>query len=371
MSASEARSVAWRSQAGVPVRSLWALLVYAYDLAEFIDRFDGEAEDAADLPELLARLLVVVTERRLRRDLSRAYLPRAEVLTRVRGRIDVLANERGQLLSRGRVACRHRPLTVDTPRNRLVRASLERSGARVRHAPLARDCLQLARELARRGVSAHSPSRAELAREQLARHDAEDRLLVAVAKLVMANVLPGETEGETRTSALRRHETLLRDIWERAVGGFYRHHLHGRDSWHVRTGHVLHWRAEAATAGLPPLLPTMQTDIELERAGTRLVIDTKFTGLLTRNAYGQERLKRDHLFQLYAYLRSQEGVDVRADAASGLLLYPALDLEVPLDEAMTLQGHRVRLATVDLSTRPEAWRERLLSLAATGPIEHA
>ena len=56
----------------------------------------------------------------------------------------------------------------------------------------------------------------------------------------------------------------------------------------------------------------MQTDIKLERSGAQLAIDIKFTGLLTHNAYGQERLKRDHLFQLYAYLRSQEG------AASGL-----------------------------------------------------
>ena len=364
MSAAEARSVAWRSEAGVPVRSLWALLIYAHGLAEFIDCFDGEVQDAAELPDLLARLLVVVAERRLRRDLSRAYQPLAEVLTRVRGRIDVLATERGQLLSRGRVACRHQPLTVDTPRNRLVRAALERSGARVGQGSLARDCLQLARELARRGVSTQPPSRAELAREQLARHDAEDGLLVTVARLVIADVLPGETEGGIRTSALSRHETLLREVWERAVGGLYRHHLHGRDGWRVRTGRVLHWRAEALTAGLKPLLPTMQTDIELERAGCRLVIDTKFTGLLTTNAHGQERLKRDHLFQLYAYLRSQEGADVAADAASGLLLYPTLDLDAPLDEAMTLQGHRVRLVTVDLATRPDVWREHLLSLAS-------
>lgn len=43
----------------------------------------------------------------------------------MRGRIDVLRTERHQLLSRGLVACRFDELSIDTPRNRFVRAALE------------------------------------------------------------------------------------------------------------------------------------------------------------------------------------------------------------------------------------------------------
>ena len=46
-------------------------------------------------------------------------------LTRVRGRIDILTTEARLLLSRGEVFCRFHDLTMDTPRNRLVRAALD------------------------------------------------------------------------------------------------------------------------------------------------------------------------------------------------------------------------------------------------------
>ena len=365
MTDAASRQVAWRSHAGIPIRSLWTLLVYAHGLAEFIDRFDSEAEDAADLPELLARLLVMVVERRLRRELSRAYQPRAEVLTRVRGGIDLLTTERRQLLSQGRVACRYQARTLDTARNRLVRAALTHCGARVQDEVLSRDCLQLSRELGRRGVGADVPSRAEMARDQVVRHDAEDRLLVTVARLALAETLPGETEGVNRATALARHETLLRRIFEAAVAGVYSHHLNGQNGWKVHPHRWLDWRPIAATPGLAKFLPHMQTDVVLEQSGRRLVIDTKFTALLTRNAHGDERFKSGHIYQLYAYLRSQEGLGSAADEASGLLLYPALDLQSELDEEVTLQGHRVRFATVDLATEPAVWRDRLLGLASS------
>jgi 5-methylcytosine-specific restriction enzyme subunit McrC len=67
------------------------------------------------------------------------------------------------------------------------------------------------------------------------------------------------------------------------------------------------------------------------------------------------------VYQLYAYLRSQEGQgDPWADAASGLLLHPAIAVDV--DEAVTIQGHRLRFATVDLTASHAALKARLLEL---------
>ncbi|MCC5975574.1 MAG: hypothetical protein JJT81_16195, partial [Rubellimicrobium sp.] len=110
----------------IPLRNIWLLFLYAADLVRFRDRFDSEVEAARDLPDLVARLLVHTVEERLRRNLSRGYRPRAEVLSRVRGRIDMLETSTRRLLDRGVVACRYEAHTMDTPRNRLVKAALER-----------------------------------------------------------------------------------------------------------------------------------------------------------------------------------------------------------------------------------------------------
>ncbi len=55
----------------------------------------------------------------------------------------------------------------------------------------------------------------------------------------------------------------------------------------------------------------MVTDIILDAPGAdrRLVIDTKFTSILGTGRFGADSLKSGYLYQMYAYLRSQEGRD--------------------------------------------------------------
>ncbi|MGU3420815.1 5-methylcytosine-specific restriction endonuclease system specificity protein McrC [Methylobacterium sp. D54C] len=350
----------WRSHVGIPVRNLWMLLVYAADLAGFLDRADADVDEETELPELLAILLATVVERRLRRSLSRGYLMTAATLPRVRGRIDWLSTESGSLLRRGLVACRFEEMTNDTPRNRLVRAALERMAAVVPKPDLSRRCGALARTLAAQGVGGKRPTRSESSRDQVARQDAEDRLMVAVATMALDLLVPAEAAGGVQLTRLDRDERLLRRIFEKAVAGFYRHEL-GR-ARNVRVQHGLGWDIAVPTPGLAALLPGMQADVVLESAGHRIVIDTKFTGILTSRPYGGESFKSPHLYQMYAYLRSQAGRgDARSDVAEGVLLHPSLDRHI--DESVTIQGHRVRFATVDLARPGADVRARLLEIA--------
>jgi 5-methylcytosine-specific restriction enzyme subunit McrC len=75
----------------IPVRNLWLLMLYASDLMRVGSEFDALVDGNLDyLPDLVARLLTKEVEHRRRRNLTRGYRDRDTVLTRVRGRIDVL-----------------------------------------------------------------------------------------------------------------------------------------------------------------------------------------------------------------------------------------------------------------------------------------
>ena len=356
----------WRSQAGIPIRNLWMLLVYASDLAVFGERFDGEVDGSADLPELLARLLNVVMERRLRHNLTRAYQQRVDVLHRVRGRIDWLQTESRMLLQRGEVACRFEDLTHNTPRNRLVRAALEAMAVRVGDRSVATDCRGLARQLDLLGVQQMRPSNAEMKRDSFGRHDADDRIMVTVAELALDLVLPSEVSGNLSATRLQRDEALLRRIFEKAMAGLCRHEIHGRNGWSVAAQKPLKWNVESATPGGLKWLPGMNADVvleqSLENSRRRVVVETKFANALATSQHGKEVFKSAHLYQPYAYLQTQTGEgDPCADAAEGVLVYPVVGLEI--DESVLIQGHRIRIATVDLAKTAKAVRARLLDLA--------
>jgi 5-methylcytosine-specific restriction enzyme subunit McrC len=356
-----------RSIGRIPVRNLWLLMLYASDLTRIRGAFDAIVEeDIDDIPDLIARLLVNAVERRLRRNFTRSYRHREKSLTRVRGRIDILTTESRQLLSKGEVFCRFEELTIDTPRNRLVRAALELMARLVRNNDLIRQSRALAATLGRAGVGGPRPSRSELTADQIGRNDAADRFMVALARLAFDLALPTENVGATSLVAPEREEAWVRRLFEKAILGFATIDL-APLGWSVRGSIPLEWHLSSASVQLATILPRMVTDIviDVQDPARRLVIDTKFASILGVGRFGDASLKSGYLYQMYAYLRSQEGGDPRWDSSAGLFLHPAVGSR--LYEHATIQGHSITFATVDLSGSPKAIRSELRRIIRAEP----
>ena len=350
----------------IQVRNIWLLMLYASECRHRDRIRQGAEKNPDDLPDLIAEILSWLVERRLRRNLSFGYRRREDDLTRVRGRIDLLHTERRRLIESGRVACRFEELTVDTPRNRYVRAALSRL-ARLEaiDSDLGHRCRQLAFTLARMGVGAQKPEWGEVSAGRIGFHDADDRSMLDVARLAFDLAIP--TEDETGGQYLfrpDRDQHWLRRLFEKAVWGFYDITL-SKEGWRVKHGSCLHWTIQGQTSErMEQILPSMQTDIILEHQELRkrIIIDTKFTKILTRGWYRDETLKSGYLYQIYAYLRSQEkAMDPMSLDSIGLLLHPSTGFD--LNEAAVIQGHEVRFATVDLAAESQRIREQLRLIA--------
>ena len=337
----------------IPLRNIWLLFLYAADLVHFKDKWKVTPESAKNLPELIARLLVHVVEQRLRRNLSRGYLPKHAVLPRVRGRINMLQTVTGQLLERGRIACSFEEHTMHTPRNRLVRAALDNLAVCVEDAEVVRACKSLSNSLGRLGVGPNRPSRAEMAADQIGRNEAADLLMVNLAQMAFEALIPSEQEGTTATYKADTSPQLVRRLFEKAICNALRIELEPQ-GWQVRGGRRLLWPINSASSNVLLYLPSMQTDIELTHHAQKrkVVIDTKFTHIFATTQYRDEVLKSGYLYQLYAYLRTQEGlVFEKGWKSEGMLLHPQVDGVV--DEHIDLQGHRMRFKTIDLMCSAE------------------
>ena len=345
----------------IPVRNLWLLMLYASELFQVRNERAVEIEQNPDnLPDLVGEVLAHAVEERQRRRLSLGYRAQQTVLHRVRGRIDVLTTERRQLLLRGQVACRFDNLTIDTPRNRFVRAALEEIARLVQSHELAHRCRKLATDMKAMGVSGSRPTQAQVTADRFGRHDLNDRLMVAAAKLAFELALPTEASGINIFAIPDREESWVRRLYEKAVGGFFDVVLSPM-GWQVACGRPLRWQIELETLGISKILPMMRTDIVLDHqpSGRRVVVDTKFNAILTSGWYREETVRSGYVYQIYAYLHSQKGQgDPLADLAEGLLLHPSIGKA--LDETVLIQGHPIRFATVDLTASAADIRSQLL-----------
>jgi 5-methylcytosine-specific restriction enzyme subunit McrC len=347
----------------IPVRNLWLLMLYASDLYRELGSATRSIEDNPDdIPDLVATMLAATVERRIQRNLTLGYRHRAEILTRVRGRIDHIRTESRMLLSRGRIACSFEELCIDTPRNRFVRAALLRLSSLAGDRALKARCLSLAARLWEAGVTGEAPDRRMVAIETFSRNDSVDRQMIALAKLAFDLALPTEEQGSRYLATPDRDEHWVRHLFERAVGGFYTCTLDSR-TWKVRTGTWLQWPVTRQTDRVEEFFPAMKTDVILENtaAGLSIVVDTKFTEIVQRGWHRTISFKSGYIYQMYAYLRSQEKPeDIQSMHTAGVLLHPSVGAD--FDESIEMQGHQMRFMTVDLTANAKDIRDRLLAL---------
>jgi hypothetical protein len=89
------------------------------------------------------------------------------------------------------------------------------------------------------------------------------------------------------------------------------------------------------------ILPRMVLDIRLDhpdQSGTgprQIVIDTKFTSVTKPNQFGSETLSSAYVYQIYAYLMSQDANEVETKS-EGLMLHPVVGGN--LDEEVVIPG---------------------------------
>jgi len=184
--------------------------------------------------------------------------------------------------------------------------------------------------------------------------------MVSAAHLAFNLALPTEAAGAKQLSLPDREITWIRKLYEKGIAGFYDVVLSSK-GWHVDAGKTIGWLIESKSPGIDKILPFMRTDIILDNSDTRhrIVIDTKFTSVVTRGWYREKTLRSAYVYQIYAYLRSQEGNgDPLVENASGLLLHPSVGDMV--NETVVIQNHEIRFATVDLGATAKEIREQLL-----------
>lgn len=350
----------------IPVRNAWHMLLYAWDMVAWRGTHHAEAEGSPSLLGLLARVLAASTRKLLRRELARSFAEQGETVRGVRGRVDFARSLKRLEFEAGRAHCAFSSLDVDTLRNQILRTTLERLGSdpRVDHvdAKKAAELRHEIRDLVRAmdGVTPIQITKTAFSRLQLTRMDRSYALPLAICALLHRLEMPTECSGDHALTALARDQITFHSLFERFVRNFWRLHLSLFD---VKS-EVLSWPDDVANE----YAPSMRTDMTLVSRTAphrRVIVDTKYTAsVLCAGPHGALKFRSEHLYQLYAYLRTQEDKGEPHRQAEGILLYPTARHH--LDETMVVQGHRLRVATVDLAQSWEQVEERLVALVAPG-----
>jgi 5-methylcytosine-specific restriction enzyme subunit McrC len=95
----------------------------------------------------------------------------------------------------------------------------------------------------------------------------------------------------------------------------------------------------------------MITDISIEGHGFKFVIDTKFYKEALATHYDAEKIRSQHFYQIFAYLKNLEKQGGVNTNCTGVLLYPTVQKELNLKYVM--DGHKLIIHTINLN---QDWR---------------
>lgn len=345
----------------IPVANIYYLLAYAWDkLPE--SRFTQVNADACATPlDLLAHLLVGGTAHLFKKGLDRNYRDHEACMPAIKGKLLVGESLHGLALLQGKAVCRYDVFDHDVLHNQILKATLKRLS---RADALDRDVKKAAGNLSLRfhEVREIVLTKPVFSQVRLHRNNRFYGFLIAVCELIHDNLLPDERTGKYQFKDFLRDDDQMARLFEAFVRNFYKRELQG--SCKVFRENI-DWKSAATDAKAVALLPRMQTDITLQFEGRKIILETKYYKDVLARHYGIEKLHREHLSQVFSYLKHQVNPkDAKSASAEGILLYATAGQDINVDYPDTL-GHQIAVRTLNLADDWKMIRQQLLEMVAT------
>ena len=339
----------------IPILNIYFMLCYAWNHLEEGKNVDVGEDDATELVDLFAKVLISGLKHILRRGLDRGYVQVRDELSSIRGRLDF--NRSMGLIVRNtpRMVCEFGELQHDILTNQILKASAERL---VRVSNLDEE---LADELNRLLLSFNNVSAPRLSyhlfqKVGIHRNNTFYDFLIKLCKLIFECTLPEDDGKHYKFQEFDTIEKYMGEIFEDFVRNFYEIE---QEIFEVGSPH-LNWNVEVS-AEQKKLLPEMRTDIYLkEKQGQqrRIIIDTKFYANTLQTHRETKKIHSDNLYQIFSYLAGSK--EHSSKDTEGILLYPTVNEEVNF--CANFQGHQIRVYTLNLNQHWQGIHNDLLKL---------
>lgn len=341
----------------IPIRNLYYIFCYAWARFPEGNQIDVGEDTCPDLPNLFAKLLIEGLHQLIRQGLGRGYVEITEELRSPRGRLlfDAMVKQQTQL--RGTAISRFNEFEHNVLHNQILKATVRLLIAAANLLPEHQHELRrLIRQL--EAVQDIRLTAALFRRVQLSRHNRQYAMLLQLCEFVFHCTLPEQNGTGSRFADILQDEVRMSAVFEDFLRNFYAHEQ--QDFTVGRT--VLAWQAIALSPGSADFLPRMETDITLKSKNRKIIIDAKYYKETLSRRRNSEKVRSDHLYQLFAYLHNatpghgNERID-------GILIYPTIGKHLCLD--YQLPRHGLRVATIDLDQPWALIRQDLLSFLST------
>ena len=336
----------------IRIRNIYYMLSYAFQILNEQGYREIAAEEFENTAELCSAILIKGISAQLKRGLGREYQPRTEVLSGIRGKMDISESLKSQTILKKQMICTYDEFTVDSCMNRILKSTMEL---------LLRSDISKKRkkELKRLLIYFGEVERIDLYcvdwRIRYNRNNQTYRMLMAVCYLVVKGLLQSQTDGSVKVMDFLDEQRMCR-LYEKFILEYYRK----EHPQITASASQISW---ALDDGISAMLPVMQSDIMLSKGDQVLIIDAKYYAHTIQVQYDAHTLHSNNLYQIFTYVKNKDmELAGREHTVSGMLLYARTDEAVQPDHVYQMSGNQISVKTLDLNQPFEKIAEQLDSI---------
>lgn len=332
-----------REHKGIPIANVYYMLAYAFEFIGDDNLRRSEIEEFENQQDMVAALLEAGISRLLKRGLHKEYVPRAESLPTLRGKIDMRGTISNAMAQRKTISCEFDELTEDNAFNRILKVTARMLIASQYVQGKIRDGLKM-EMLYFSDVRLVEPGSIRWDSLRFGRTNSNYRFLLSLCQLVIEGMLMRDSSGKD-TLAPEISEEQMHRVYELFLLRYFQKEY---PSLKPAAPHIP-W---AVDDGYTTMLPAMKTDITLRGDGRALIIDAKYYGetLQHQARYDSASIHSGNLYQIFTYTKNMAAAQP-ADDISGMLLYARTGASLQPDDRFLMDGNTIYVRTLDLSVR--------------------
>ena len=338
----------------IPVKNIYYMLAYAFQVLNEDGYKSVATEQFNNVADLCSAILCRGVSLQLKKGLGREYISETEMLSGLRGRIDITESIKTQAMLRRQMVCTYDEFSVNTYKNQVIKTTM----LKLLHVDIDK---KRKKEIKKLLVFFDEVNELDVYsiqwNQQYSKNDQTCRMLIAICYLVLKGLLQTTSNGSVKMMDFIDEQRMCR-LYEKFILEYYRK----EHPELTANASQIPWIVDD---GVKDMLPIMQSDIMLSKENQVLIIDAKYYKNTMQTQFEKQTLHSGNLYQIFTYVKNKEAeLEDKQHEVAGMLMYAKTDEDIVPDNKYSMSGNKIYVRTLDLNCDFITIREQLDSIVA-------
>ncbi|MDR0286529.1 MAG: 5-methylcytosine-specific restriction endonuclease system specificity protein McrC [Clostridiales bacterium] len=331
----------------IVIANIYYMLSYAYQNLQQKNYEEIETEEFENVRDLFAAILAKGMAAQLKQGLSKEYIERQDITSTLKGKIDLKEEIQLKMRNSHKLACCYDELSENNYMNQIIKTTalclINANGVLRKNKDALKRSTLFFSEVDSLNISAINWKGLNYNRANSAY-----RMLMNICYLVLHELLLTTEKGKQKLAAFLDDQQMSR-LYEKFILEYYKKSF----PQYSPNSKEIKWN----TTGATDFLPVMKSDIMLTNGKRKLIIDAKYYGKIMQSQYSAEKVRSNHLYQIFTYVKNEDKNNT--GLVDGMLLYAKTDEKFFPNTVYDLSGNRISVRTLDLAQNFDGLKRQL------------